>query len=259
MIYFKYLRMVIRSFMQYRLSFWLNLLGQFFVTFFAFAGMALLFRRFGSIGGWSFGEAALCFAVVGTSFALTECFARGFDIFQRQIKSGDFDRLLLRPRGTVLQVMGSNFELTRAGRLAQSLVVLGLAVSWVDVTWTAAKILTLVLMILSGVAVFTGVFILGAVVCFWTVEGLEFINIFTDGGREIAAYPLTIYPKWIMRFFTFLLPFGCFNYLPLLYLTGRAAAHPTLYMLTPLLGFVYLLPCLLLWRFGVRHYISTGN
>ena len=259
MIYFKYIKMIIRSMLQYRLSLWLNLVSQFFVSFFSFLGVYLLFERFGSIDGWSFAEVALCFGIAQTAFASTECYARGFDRFSGLIVSGDFDRVLLRPRGSVLQVLGSAFELSRIGRLVESFVVLGIAISLLDTSWTAAKIITLVMMILSGMSIFTGVFILGATICFWTVEGLEFINIFTDGGREIASYPLTIYNKHLMRFFTFIIPFGCFNYLPLMYLTGRASGSEALYMLSPTLGFLFLIPCLWVWRVGVRHYLSTGN
>jgi ABC-2 type transport system permease protein len=180
-------------------------------------------------------------------------------MFSSFVNSGSFDRILLRPRGTVLQILGSNFEITRVGRLSESVIVLIIALSLLDVTWSAPKIITLVLMILSGVSIFTGIFILGATVCFFTVEGLEFINIFTDGGREIAQYPLTIYPKWVMRFFTFIIPFGSFNYLPLMYITGRASENVALYMLSPVMGMAFLLPCLAVWRFGVRRYLSTGN
>jgi ABC-2 type transport system permease protein len=245
--------------MQYRLSFWLTVIGQFFTSFFAFAGMYLLFERFGSIAGWSFAEAALCSAVVTMAFNITECYARGFDMFSGFVNSGSFDRVLLRPRGTVLQILGSNFEITRVGRLSESVIVLIIALSLLDVTWSAPKIITLVLMILSGVSIFTGIFILGATVCFFTVKGLEFVNIFTDGGREIAQYPLTIYPKWVMRFFTFIIPFGSFNYLPLMYITERASENVALYMLSPVMGMAFLLPCLAVWRVGVRRYLSTGN
>jgi ABC-2 type transport system permease protein len=233
--------------------------GQFFISFFAFAGIYLLFERFGSIDGWTFGEVALCFAVVQTAFAITECFARGFDMFQRMIINGDFDRVLLRPRSTLSQVLGSDFELSRVGRLAQSIFTLWLAASWLETSWSVAKIITLIFMIFSGIFIFTGIFILGATVCFFTVQGLEIINIFTYGGREIAAYPLTIYSKWIMRFFTFIIPFACFNYMPLMFLVGKAGGNDALYMLTPLLGMLFILPCIFVWRFGVRRYLSTGN
>ncbi len=259
MLYLQYIRLVIKSFLQYRASMWLTTIGQFFVSFFAFFGIYLLFERFDNIAGWTFAEVALCFAVVQTSFAITECYARGFDLFQGMIRTGSFDRIMLRPRSTILQVLGSNFEITRLGRLVQSFIVLGLAVSWLETDWQVLKVLTLLSMVLSGVCIFTGIFILGATVCFWTVEGLEVINIFTDGGREIAAYPLTIYPKWLMRFFTFIIPFGCFNYLPLLHLTGKASGNAAFYMLTPLLGSLFLVPCIFVWHRGVRHYMSTGN
>lgn len=259
MLYFKYVRILIKSFLEYRASLWMTIVGQFFVSFFAFLGMYLLFERFGNIAGWTFAEAALCFAVVQTAFAITECFARGFDTFRIAIVSGDFDRVLLRPRGTVLQVLGSTFEINRIGSLLQSFTVLGFAMSQLVIDWTIIKIFTLIFMILSGIFIFTGIFILGAVICFWTIEGLEIVNIFTDGGREIAQYPLTIYSKWVMRFFTFIIPFGCFNYLPLLYLTGRADGNAIFYMLTPLLGMLFIVPCTLIWRVGVKKYLSTGN
>jgi ABC-2 type transport system permease protein len=60
------------------------------------------------------------------------------------------------------------------------------------------------------------------------------------------------------RFFTLVIPFGCMNYLPLMFVTGRAA-HPYLYMLTPLLGFVFLIPCAVLRSAGIRRYTSSGS
>jgi ABC-2 type transport system permease protein len=175
------------------------------------------------------------------------------------IVRGDFDRVLLRPRSTLLQIIGSGFEITRVGKFVQGIIVLALVMPRIGILWGPDKIFTLLCMILGGAAVFTGVFILGATVCFFTVEGLEFINIFTDGGRELASYPLPVYGKWVQRFFTFVIPFGCVNYLPLMYLTGRAVQHPALYMLTPLSGILFIFPCLLVWQIGVRHYASTGS
>jgi ABC-2 type transport system permease protein len=249
--------MVLGTFSQYRLNMALVIAGQFFYTLFAFFSMYLLFDRFGTLDGWTFGEVALCFAVINTAFAITECFARGFDMFSGLVKRGAFDRIMLRPRGTILQVLGDSIEITRIGRLLVTVFILVFAVNQMQLEWDAMQVVTLILMLTSGVFIFTGVFILGASVCFWTVEGLEFINIFTDGGRQFAAYPLTIYNKWIVRFFTFIIPYGCVNYLPLLYVTGRT--DNPLYALTTLLFVPFVAICLLVWRFGVRRYLSTGN
>jgi ABC-2 type transport system permease protein len=257
MVYFKYVKMLFATFLQYRLNMLFVMLGQVFGTLFMFAGIYLLFERFGTLDGYTLGEVALCFAVVTTAFAIAECFARGFDMFSSLVRSGAFDRIMLRPRSTILQVLGARVELTRIGRLAVSIAVLAYASSLLNIAWNALQVLTVVFMAISGAFIFFGVLILGATVCFWTVEGLEFINIFTNGGQELSAYPLTIYNKWISRFFTFAIPLGCVNYLPLLYVTGRS--DNPLYALTPLLGIAFIIPCLIVWRFGVRHYLSTGN
>ncbi|MDR0399550.1 MAG: ABC-2 family transporter protein [Treponema sp.] len=259
MLYFKYLAMNLRALLEYRLSTALGALGQFFTAFSWFLSISLLFRRFGAVAGWSFAEAGLCFAVTNIAFSLSECFARGFDAFSGMVIRGDFDRVLLRPRSTIIQVLGARIEITRMGRLIQALVVLFIVIPRAGIAWSTGKILTLVLMILGGAALFTGIFILGAAVCFFTLEGLEIVNIFTDGGRELASYPLPVYGRRIRRFFTFVIPFGCVNYLPLMYLTGRAGSHPLLSMLAPLAGPVFLLPCLAVWRAGVRRYTSSGS
>jgi ABC-2 type transport system permease protein len=256
MLYFKYLAMNLRGVLEYRLSAGLVALAQFLAAFSWFLSISLLFARFGSIAGWTFAEAGLCFAVTNIAFSLSECFARGFDAFSGMVIRGEFDRVLLRPRNTIIQVLGSKIEITRIGRLVQALIVLGIVIPRTGILWDSGRVLTLILMILGGAAVFTGVFILGASVCFFTLEGLEVINIFTDGGRELASYPLPVYGPRIRRFFTLIIPFGCVNYLPLRYLTGRADSP--LFMLAPLAGFVFSLPCLLVWRLGVRRYASSG-
>jgi ABC-2 type transport system permease protein len=257
MIYFKYLVMNLRAVLEYRLSTALTALAQFLTAFSWFLSISLLFRRFGSLAGWSFAEAGLCFAVTTIAFSLSECFARGFDSFSQMVIQGGFDRVLLRPRNTILQVLGARTEITRIGRLLQALIVLAVVIPRTGIAWSTGKVLTLILMILGGAALFTGIFILGAAVCFFTLEGLELINIFTDGGRELASYPLPVYGRGIRRFFTFIVPFGCVNYLPLMYLTGRIGRP--LAMLAPLAGFAFILPCLAVWRAGVRRYTSSGS
>ena len=258
-LFFQYMSILFKAQMQYRASFLMLCIGQFFVPFAVFAGMYFLFERFGGLPGWTFHEAALCYGVVHMAFSVAECFARGFDSFSRLVVRGDFDRLLVRPRGTVVQVLGSNMEFTRFGRMLQSAVVLGIAISGLSIQWTPAKAITLFLMIAGGVIVFCGICILRASFCFWTVQGLEVMNIFTDGGREMAQYPLDIYAKWVTRFFTFIIPFGAVSYLPLLYILDRTDGPDLMYMAMPLASLLFLAPCLLVWCIGVRHYRSTGS
>lgn len=258
-LYCNYVKMVIRSTLQYPATVWFLSFGQFFVSFFSIIAVLLLFQRFGGLEDWSLVEVALCFGITRLAFSVSECLMRGFDTFPQLVVKGDFDRILLRPRSAILQVLGSGFEITRIGSFVQGALVLSIAISQFTLPWTPVRICTLILMIAGGIGVFSGLLIMGATASFFTVQGLEIVNIFTHGGQEMASYPLTIYSRWVLRFFTFVIPFGCMNYLPLLYLTGKEQSHPVLSMLLPLSGFIFLIPSLLVWRIGVRHYASTGS
>lgn len=258
-LYLKYMYILLKSQMEYRASFILLSIGQFFVPFLVFISIFLFFQRFPNIGGWSLYEVALCYSVIHIAFSLSECFARGLDSFSSTVINGSFDRILVRPRTTILQVLGSKFEFTRIGRLAQSIIVLIFALTNLNIDWNFYKVITLILMILSGTFIFAGIYMLGASLCFWTLEGLEVVNIFTDGGREMAQYPLSIYKEWIRKFFTFVIPFGTVNYLPLMFILNKAHGNKLIYIFAPLLGLIFIIPCILTWNIGVKHYKSTGS
>ena len=256
-LYLRYLSIHVRSQMEYRTSLLLTMLGQFLTSFAALLSVLFMMDRFHQVQGFSFEEVLLCFATVLMAFSLAECFARGFDTFARMIANGEFDRILLRPRGAIFQVLASKIELSRAGRLLQALLVFAYALPRSGVAWTPARAGVLALMVLCGAAVFSGLFVLYSGLCLFTTDGLEFMNIFTDGGREFGMYPLSIYGESVLRVLTFVVPLALFQYYPLLYLTGRAtdAAHA----LCPLLALPFLLPCYGVWRLGLRRYRSTGS
>ncbi|HCS74452.1 MAG TPA: hypothetical protein DIW17_11340 [Clostridiales bacterium] len=256
-LYIKYASIILRSQMQYKASFVMTSIGQFLTAFTTFLGMYFMFSRFNSVDGFSFSEVLLCYAVILTAFSLAECFVRGFDAFSGIISNGEFDRIMVRPRNEILQVLASRIEFSRIGRLLQAIAIFIYAIPTSGVIWSSDKILTVILMIIGGFLVFSGLFIIYASVCFFTIEGLEFMNIFTDGGRELGKYPLSVYGEGIMKFFTYIIPITLFQYYPFLYLIGRT--DNKFYMILPLVGIPFLIPCLMFWKFGVRHYKSTGS
>ncbi|HZO90202.1 MAG TPA: ABC-2 family transporter protein [Chthonomonadaceae bacterium] len=261
-LYFRYLGLSLRGQMQYRASFWMLTLGQMLITGIEFLGIWALFDRFGSLRGWSLPEVALLYGIVNCAFALAEGVGRGFDIFPEMVKSGDFDRLLLRPRSTALQVAGLEMQLMRIGRLVQGLAVLLWAASALHALWTPARVALLLFAICGGACLFYGLFILQATLSFWTIETLEIMNTVTYGGTETAQYPMTIYRPWFRLFFTFVVPLACMNYLPANAILGRSPL-PGLPLfvpwVAPAVGIIFLALTLQIWRLGVRHYRSTGN
>lgn len=256
-LYGHYLSINIRSAMQYKTSFLLTALGQFFVSFNVFLGIYFMFRRFSAVEGFTYSEVLLCFSVVLLEFSLAEMFARGFDLFPEMVRTGSFDQVLVRPRNEILQVLGSKFELTRIGRMLQAVVMFAYGVTHCGVDWNLSKIITVIFMLIGGCALFSGLFLIYAALCFFAMEGLEFMNVLTDGAREYGKYPVSVYGKKMLLVTTFFIPYALVQYYPLLYLLDRDN-RPFL-IFVPLLAVWFLLPSYGLWRFGVRHYQSSGS
>ncbi len=261
-LYGRMVGIAIRGQMQYKASFLMQMLGQFCATGIEFLGLWALFARFNTISGWSLPQVALLYGMVNVAFAITDATARGFDDFGRMVKSGDFDRILLRPRGTVLQLAGQDLMLRRAGRMTQGLIVLCWAASVLGLAGVPWKLALLLFAILGGACFFYGLMVLQATTAFWTTESLEVFNAFTYGGVFSAQYPISIYPGWLRRLFTAVIPLASVNYFPALALLGRPDPLGSSFLfqcLSPLLGVAFLLVALQVWRFGVRKYSSTGS
>ncbi len=260
-LYLHFVKLRIQSQMEYRLSFVFDVFAQASISVIDFFMIALLFNRFKELAGWSLWEVGFLYGMIGICFALAEMFGRGFDVFQRNIARGDFDRVLIRPLGTFFQVFSHEFLLRRFGRIAQALVVLLIANSQLIIPWSFAKVGYLLISLVSGTCFFIGLFVIGATSCFWTVQSIEIINIFTNGGVFMGSYPFSIYRWWFRHFFTFIVPLACVNYFPSLFLLGKVETlgiSPVGAQLAPLAGFLFLGVTVLFWRWGVLHYQSTG-
>ena len=260
-LYFRYAGISLRSQMEYRASFLIRSCAHFIVTIVEFLGLVALFQRFGRIDGWTLPQVGLFYGMVSVAFAIAEAIPRGFDIFPTLIKSGDFDRILTRPRSPALQILGQEFQLMRIGRFTQGLLILLWSAGRLGVDWTVPSVVLLICAIAGGVCLFSGLFVLGATMCFWTIESIEIVNCLTYGGVETAQFPISIYRTWFRSFFTFVVPLATINFFPEQAILSPYAVGPTRWIawVSPLAGMVFLLVCLQIWRIGVRHYTSTGS
>ena len=262
-LYGRYISASLRAQTQYPLATAMLTLGHCAATAIEILGVWALFHRFGSVGGWSFGEVALFYALVNTAFSVADLLGRGFDVFGTDfVRTGAFDRVLLRPRTAALQLAGYEVRLSRIGRLLQGLAVLVLATRLAPIDWDPASVAVAIGAVVGGAALILAILVFQAALAFWTVESLEIANVLTYGGVQAAQYPLNIYAAWFRRFLTFGVPLACVAYYPVLAILKRAdplGAPDWILPFTPVAGFVFLALSFLAWRAGVARYTSTGS
>lgn len=220
-------------------------------------GVVLLFSRFGRIGDWTLERTMLIYGIAVTSFGLAESFSRGFDYFPWQIRTGEFDRILLRPRSAFVQIMGARFHIHRLARVMGGFLMIGWSLAKLGVAMTPVNSAQLLLALTGGYLTYTGVFIFSSAISFWTIEALDWIYIFTNTSYQAAKTPLHYLPKWLRYSFTFLMPMLVFAYYPAAAIGGWGA--PALGWLALPAGLAFLGLSGLMWRVGVRYYASTGS
>ena len=252
----------VRAQLQYRLSFALDLIGAFFITFLDFLGIVILFAHLPRLSGWSLAEIGFFYGTANMAFGLCDLFFGHLDDFPRMIREGSFDLLLVRPAGSLFQVIASDIALRRIGRVLQSMVVLIFALSRLHVVWTAPRLAMLAGMIVTGTVIYASVWIVGSAIAFWTTEVREVTNAFTYGGSFLASYPINIFGGWTRRLLAFVVPMAFVSYFPGLFVLGRHDPMGTpdaLRFCTPLVALIVALLAGRVWRVGVRQYRSTGS
>lgn len=257
-MYFKYIRMNFLSGLQYK-GWSIMVLQVIIVVVTDPIGLIFLFSRFGSIGGWTAEKILLIYALAITGFGLAETLCRGLDYFPwHMLRTGNFDRVLLRPRSLFLQVAGSYFHIHRMSR-----VVCGLgAVIWclwrLGVEPTLLNIVTISLAIAGGFLTYAGVFLMTSGISFFTIKGLDWIYIFTNASYQVTRCPMEYMPRILRNLFTFFMPMLVISYYPASAVCGWGEGYWKGLLALPA-GLVFLGFSLLVWRFGVRHYKSTGS
>ena len=258
-LYFRLIAVSIRSQMQYRASFLIMSATYFIATFVDIIGIWVLFDRFKMVQGWTLGELALIYGIMQMGFAAAETSARSFDTFSLTVKNGDFDRILLRPCSTLLQVAVRNFQMMRIGRFLQGFVVLMWSCSELHLSLGSFQGLMILFSLIGTASLFYALFVIQATLSFWTTETLELMNITTFGGLEIGQYPMSIYPSGFRLFFTVLIPLACVAYYPVAVMLKHEALPLWLGALFPFAGIAFLLAACQLWKVGVRRYHSAGS
>ena len=259
MLYNKYVKMHLKRTAQYKANLAMLSVSTVLISVCELLSIYMLFSRFETVGYWSFYEASLMFGLITFIYSFVECFARGFDMFPRLIKAGRLDRMLIRPVNIYYQIFAQQVEFSKIPKALMGLVVCIISIMNLNVVWTFAKVMVLIGMFVCGIFVCWGVMLIGAGISIFTIENLEFINIFTNGAKELAYYPINIHNKWIARVFTFIVPIACFNYLPLSFITGYGSLPQIIYALSPLIGILFIIPCVLFFNYALKKYQGTGT
>lgn len=261
-LYIKSMAILMKSQLQYPLSFALQTLAQLVMEGGELLAVILLIDRFDRLNQWTPGNLYFFFGLMSVSFYITECFGRGITgAFPSMVRSGQLDTLLLRPRGILTQVLCSAIDPRRIACIAVGTVSLVIGSRMSQIAWTPVKALLLAESVFCSFWLILGLFMIEAILCIHSVKSVELANTLTYGGRSACQYPIDTYPRPLRVLFTVVAPFALVMHVPASHILGKPLFAWPLWtaFAAPLTGFALFWIMYLLFRQALRFYRSTGN
>jgi ABC-2 type transport system permease protein len=243
--------------MEYRVNF---LIGASSTVFLQAAGLLAIWvvmRQIPSLNGWSFDEVLLIYGLLTLSKSINHMFADNlWTVGWQYIRSGAFDRFLVRPIDPLFHLLADRFCHDGIGNFLVGAALVAKASATLGIAWTPLHLLYLVVAVISGGGIFIALNLLTAVTAFWIMDSIPVTQVVFNT-HEFAKYPLTIYNRGIGILMTWLIPYGFASFYPASYLLGREVGW--LAWAAPVISGFLLLLGYRTWLFGLRHYSGTGS
>ena len=246
--------------MQYKVDFLVSLFFEALLQSVDFAILAAIMLRFPEIAGWTVYEIGVLYGMSWIAMSLYRTLAPELHDFERHIVNGTFDSFLIRPWPTLMVLLSRNLELRRLGGAAQGLVIF-----WIS----AGHLLEVGRIGRADVAIMIGLALIGSVIAFslslatatfaFWIGRSDDLQTFTMFAPITASqYPLTVFPGWLRGLLTSILPVAFINFVPVQYLLDKGGSWWSLAS-SPVAACLSFAAAYSFWRYGERHYHSTGS
>lgn len=256
-LYYHFLLQRLKILMEYRVNFIIGASSTVFLQISGILTIWVVMRQVPSLNGWSFDEVLLIYGLVTLAKSINHMFADNLWTIGRQyIRTGGFDRFLVRPIDPLFHLLADRFCHDGMGNFLIGLILVVKSTLGLDIPWTPLNLLYLVVAVLSGGLIFIALNLITGVSAFWIMDAVPVMRVVFDN-HLFAQYPISIYPKAISIWLTWLVPYAFASFYPASHLLGRDVG--ALAWLGPAVAAVLLILGYRFWRFGLQHYAGTGS
>lgn len=257
-IFVAYFAQFLKARMAYRADFFAELAATALRTVASLVFVFVLFVPIDALRGWQRDEILFIYGLSMIPYGMFAMVSWNlYDFGDKYVIEGHFDRVLLRPVNTFLQVL---FESFRIQTLAESLigvtVVIFAAVS-LDLSWSVLDVLWLLVACVSGAVLFVAIFGILASLSFHFEDRVGIappVFNMINAGR----YPVEIFNPVLRFVLRWLIPFSFVAFYPSTSLLGHDEFR-SLCFLSPVVALVFVGLLAIAWTCGVRRYSSTGS
>jgi len=244
----------LKSLLVYKLDFLIGLVSMLLNNAMRFLLLFFIFSMVDSIKGWSFDQMLFLYGFSTTVTGIWHCFFINTISLPHYVRSGEFDRFLLRPANLLFQMTIDSLDEDGWGELLLGVILT--LVAYTRLGLPLWKIPLLAPMAASGVLVVTAISLLLSAACFVSLGGVPMMDLMSKM-FEFTKYPVNIFSQGLKVVLSCLIPLGFVAYYPgMVFLSGEVLKYSalTLFVSAAYFAFAYRV-----WNYSIRSYVSSGN
>jgi ABC-2 type transport system permease protein len=217
----------------------------------------VIFTNIPTLRGWNFWEIAFLYGLSAIPLGLNELFLDGSWRLPLLVRTGELDRLLVRPLDCVLHVFSQASNLHGLGNVIAGSIIAALSASEISINWTLWTFCFIALTLLSGTLIYASVMLATASLSFWTTDLGSSVPYMVNQLGEFSRFPLSLYPPLVSGLLTWIIPFAFAGFFPVAFLLGQKDWWVVGAM--PVVSIMSFLVARYIFSLGLRRYESTGN
>ncbi len=262
-LFYLYIIIFLKSKMEYRFSFFMDLFAQVFTNAINCICIWVLTYKFQKVGGWSFYELLLLYSINLTSFGFGALlFWAPMYSMENMIKQGDFDKILYKPISPFIYLIISQFDYVFFAHIFLGMFLLVISVCKLNIIISLTSVLIGFLLLISASLIQASLLIICGSINFWFVKSGQLIDILVWGIRKFLEYPISIYNCAIKFILVFIIPYAFVSYFPAAIVLSREmfiGTRDVIIIITPIIAIVLFAFSCILWHKGLLKYDSTGS
>ncbi len=219
----------------------------------------LIIRNIPSLNGWGMYELAFMYGFAMFPKALDHFFTDAlWMIGYFYVRTGEMDRMLIRPISPLFHVVAETFQPAAFGELIMGTALLIVSIPKVTFIWSAGNVSLFAVAIIFGALIFSSLKLMTCSVALWTKVSGQLVQVVYNM-NDFAKYPVSIYNKGMRFFLSFIIPFALVISIPVdSFFKGNY--NPWI-VIIEIIVITTILTCLgfFIWSKGIKSYESSGS
>jgi ABC-2 type transport system permease protein len=256
-LFFDYIKIYMKTKLTYRSDLWIEIVSDLLFQGLNLLFILIVFQHTDLLGDWTRDEMIFIYGYFMVPYGLFTAFFNMWNFTERYIIKGEMDRVLTRPAHNLFQLVLENIDPSSLFGAFTGVLIMIYASFQMDLSWSWYDPLMLLLLVISSVLVYFGVYVSLIAIGFFTDSQTGILPLVWNL-QNYGRYPVDIYNRVIRFSLTWLLPFAFVGVHPASYFLEKGEWQ-FYTLMTPIVGIIFFLLALWIWRAGVNRYRGAGS